>query len=183
MEKFWYEKAVNGNWSKTNPEAVSNLFNNNKDILKFNKSIVEDIYQSYLNDMNKYVDNKYEASKVESIYKSIPAQLGNLSNKFQYGKISSNARKRDYETALNWLLSSTMVHKCSIINKVEIPPLGFIIDNHFKLYLSDIGILTSILQIKFKDIIFDNLLQYKGIIVEIKQKLIFYYIMMMELFQ
>ena len=95
MEKFWYEKAVNGNWSKTNPEAVSNLFNNNKDILKFNKSIVEDIYQSYLNDMNKYVDNKYEASKVESIYKSIPAQLGNLSNKFQYGKISSNARKRD----------------------------------------------------------------------------------------
>lgn len=148
------------------PEAVSNLFNNDKDILKFNKSIVEDIYQSYLNDMNKYVDNKYEAAKVESIYKSIPAQLGNQSNKFQYGKISSNARKRDYETALNWLLSSTMVHKCSIINKVEIPPLGFIIDDHFKLYLSDIGILTSVLQIRFKDIIFDNLLQYKGIIAE-----------------
>lgn len=148
------------------PESINNLLSNNKDILKYDKSIVEDIYQSYLNDMNKYVENKFEANKIESIYKSIPSQLGNQSNKFQYGKISSNARRRDYETALNWLLSSTMVHKCTILNKVEIPPMGFIIDDHFKLYLSDIGILLNILQIKYKDIILDNLLQYKGIIAE-----------------
>lgn len=105
------------------PEAIKNLLNNNKDILKFDKSIIEDIIQSYLNDMNKYVQNKSEAIKIEAIYKSIPSQLGNQSNKFQYGKISSNARKRDYEIALEWLLSSTMVHKCPILNKVEIPPL------------------------------------------------------------
>ena len=28
-----------------------------------------------------------------------------------------------------------MVYKSSILNKVEIPPLGFIIDDHFKLYM------------------------------------------------
>ncbi len=105
------------------PEAIKNLLNNNKDILKFDKSIIKDIILSYLNDMNKYVQNKAEAIKTEAIYKSIPSQLGNKSNKFQYGKISSNARKRDYETSLDWLLSSTMVHKCIILNKVEIPPL------------------------------------------------------------
>lgn len=105
------------------PEAINNLLENNKDILKFDKSIIEDIITSYLSDMNKYVENKFEASKIEEIYKSIPAQLGNKSNKFQYGRISSNARKRDYEAALNWLLSSTMIHKCTILNKVEIPPL------------------------------------------------------------
>ncbi len=105
------------------PEAIKNLLENDKDILKFDKSIIEDITQSYLNDMNKYVQNKAEAIKIETIYKSIPSQLGNKSNKFQYGKISSNARRRDYETALDWLLSSTMVHKCPILNKVEIPPL------------------------------------------------------------
>ncbi|MCI8655646.1 MAG: ATP-binding protein [Clostridia bacterium] len=148
------------------PESIKDLLANDKDILKYDKSIIENIYQSYLNDMNKYVENKFEANKIESIYKSIPSQLGNQSNKFQYGKISSNARKRDYETALNWLLSSTMVHKCTILNKVEIPPLGFVIDNHFKLYLSDVGILLNVLQIKYKDIILDNLLQYKGIIAE-----------------
>ena len=105
------------------PEAINNLLDNNKDILKFDKSIIEDIIQSYINDMNKYVQNKSEAVKIETIYKSIPSQLINKSNKFQYGKISSNARKRDFETALDWLISSTMVNKCSILNKVEIPPL------------------------------------------------------------
>lgn len=148
------------------PEAVKNLLNNNRDIVKFDKTILEDIYISYLNDMNKYVTNKFEASKIESIYKSIPSQLGNQSNKFQYGKISQNARKRDYETSLNWLLSSTMIHKSTILNKVEIPPLAFIISDHFKLYLSDVGILVNILQVKYSDIILDNLLQYKGIIAE-----------------
>ena len=43
---------------------------------------------------------------------------------------------------------------------------GFIIDDHFKLYLSDIGILVNMLQVKYNDIILDNLLQYKGIISE-----------------
>lgn len=105
------------------PEAIKNLIDNDKDILKFDKTIIENIILSYLNDMNKYVQNKAESIKIEAIYKSIPSQLGNKSNKFQYGKISSNARKRDYETALDWLLSSTMVHKCTILNKVEIPPL------------------------------------------------------------
>lgn len=148
------------------PEAVKNLLENDKNILKFDNSIIEDIYKSYLNDMNKYVTNKFEAVKIEEVYKSIPSQLGNMSNKFQYGKISSTARKRDYETALNWLLSSTMVHKSAILNKVEIPPLGFVIDDHFKLYLSDTGILLNMLQVKYNDIILDNLLQYKGIIAE-----------------
>ena len=41
---------------------------------------------------------------------------------------------------------------------------GFIIDDHFKLYLSDIGILVNMLQVKYNDIMLDNLLQYKGII-------------------
>ena len=148
------------------PEAVKNLLDNNNDIVKFDKSIIEDIYISYLNDMNKYVNNKFEASKIETIYKSIPTQLGNQSNKFQYGKISQNARKRDYETALHWLLSSTMIHQSTILNKVEIPPLAFVISDHFKLYLSDVGILINMLQIKYSDIILDNLLQYKGIIAE-----------------
>ena len=105
------------------PEAIKNLLYNEKDILKFDNTIIEDIINSYLNDMNKYVQNKSETVKIEKIYKSIPSQLGNQSNKFQYGKISTDARKRDYEIALDWLLSSTMVHKSTILNKVEIPPL------------------------------------------------------------
>ena len=148
------------------PEAVKNLIKNNNDIMKFDKSILQDIINSYLDDMNKHVQNKMESIKIESIYKSIPSQLGNQSNKFQYGKISSNARRRDYEIALDWLISSTMVYKCCILNKPEIPPLAFIKEDHFKLYLSDVGILLNLLKIQYNDIILDRLHQYKGIIAE-----------------
>ena len=43
---------------------------------------------------------------------------------------------------------------------------GFIKENHFKLYLSDVGILLNLLKIKYNDIILDRLLLYKGIIAE-----------------
>ncbi|MCI8397396.1 MAG: DUF4143 domain-containing protein [Clostridia bacterium] len=40
------------------------------------------------------------------------------------------------------------------------------IEDHFKLYLSDVGLLLNLLQIKYNDIILDNLKQYKGILAE-----------------
>lgn len=39
-------------------------------------------------------------------------------------------------------------------------------NDHFKLYLSDVGILLSLLHVKYNDVILDKLLQYKGIIAE-----------------
>lgn len=59
-----------------------------------------------------------------------------------------------------------MVHKCPILNKVEIPPLAFILPNHFKLYLSDVGILLNLLDIKLNDVILNRLEMYSGIIAE-----------------
>ena len=148
------------------PEAIKNFIENEKDILKFDSAIIYDIIDSYLNDMSKYVKNKFEAIKIESIYKSIPSQLGNESNKFQYNKVIQNARSREYESALNWLLSSTMVHKCPLLTKIEIPPRAFLENDHFKLYLSDTGILLNLLKVKYNDVILDKLLQYDGIIAE-----------------
>ena len=42
------------------PEVIKDLINNNNDILKFDRSIIEDIQVLYLNDMNKHVQNKFE---------------------------------------------------------------------------------------------------------------------------
>lgn len=57
------------------PEAVKNLIEQNGNVLKFDKTILTDIKNSYLDDMNRYVNNKAEATKIEAIYKSIPAQI------------------------------------------------------------------------------------------------------------
>lgn len=148
------------------PEAIKNFISNNKDILDFRTFIISDIVTSYLNDMNKYVINDMEAVRIETIYKSIPNQLGNTSNKFQYSKINKSARSREYQSSLDWLLSSGMVCKCFLLNAIQVPPKAFISEDDFKLYLSDVGILTSLLEIKSSDIILDKSFIYKGVIAE-----------------
>lgn len=148
------------------PEAVKDIINKKMNILEFNKNIASDIIISYLNDMNKYVVSNAESIKIESIYKSIPTQLSNPSNKFQYSKLNKNARSRDYIEPLNWLISSSMIYKSNLVKNIQIPLKGFIDENCFKLYLSDVGLLTSLLEVKYNDIILDNLEIYKGIITE-----------------
>lgn len=148
------------------PEAVKDIINKKMNILEFNKNITSDIIISYLNDMNKYVVSNAESIKIEAIYKSIPIQLSNPSNKFQYSKLNKNARSRDYIEPLNWLISSSMIYKSNLIKNIQIPLKGFIDENCFKLYFSDVGLLTSLLGVKYNDIILDNLEIYKGIITE-----------------
>ena len=147
------------------PASVSN-FISTKDILLYDKNILSLIIDSYLNDMNKYLYDSYEKSKIENIYKSIPSQLGNQSNKFQYSKVEKNARSKDYYNALNWLISSKMVLKCEKVNKIEKPLKAFIELDYFKLYLSDTGLLANLLEIDINDLIFDNDFMYKGVIAE-----------------
>ena len=148
------------------PDAIKDIVNANKNIFDFDSSIISNIITAYLNDMNKYVTNVFESAKIETIYKSIPSQLGNNSNKFQYSKIDTNARSRDYETALNWLVSSSMVYKCTALNSIMVPPKAFENANFFKLYISDVGILTSLLGIKYNEILLDNPFIFKGVITE-----------------
>ena len=148
------------------PQAVQNIVDVNQNIFEFDKDIIKNIIESYLNDMNQYILNNTEKSKIEAIYKSIPNQLGNVSNKFQYIKINTNARSRDYESALQWLISSTMIYKCNLLKSIQIPPKAYADEEYFKLYISDVGLLASLLEIQYNDILLDNSFLYKGSIAE-----------------
>ena len=148
------------------PESIKNMVDTNGDYIKYDKTILKDILNSYFNDMDKYVTSLVEALKIRRVYNSLPLQLSNLSNKFQYSKIENGARSRDYETSIDWLEASNMVVQSKCVKIPEIPLEGFVLEDTFKLYLSDVGILNSILKINIDDILTDNLSLYKGIIAE-----------------
>ena len=148
------------------PESIKSMVDTNGDYIKYDNTILKDILNSYFNDMDKYVTSLVEALKIRRIYNSLPSQLSNLSNKFQYSKIEKGARARDYETSLDWLEASNMVIRSKCVKNSEIPLEGFILEDTFKLYLSDVGILNSILKINIDDILTDNISLYKGIIAE-----------------
>lgn len=148
------------------PEMVEDFIFNDMNILNINRKILEDIITAYFNDMNKYVSNKAEAIKNEAIYKSIPVQIGNKANKFQYMKIDKNARSRDYESSLEWLISSNLVYKCCKLNSINIPPEAYKDNEYFKIYMSDSGILATQLKINTNEIYLNKPFQYKGEITE-----------------
>ncbi len=170
MDLYKYYLCVGGM-----PSCINNYLQVDKDILKYDKEIIKDIINSYLNDMNKYVLNSFEATRIEETYKTIPAQLENSSRKFQYSKIKKGARSKDYESALNWLYSSNLVYKCTVLDSINIPPKAYIDNEIFKLFLSDVGILTSLLEINYGQIILNDKFLYKGVLAEnyVAQELVF----------
>lgn len=148
------------------PESVNNYVDVKENIFNYKEKIKKDIIDAYINDMSKYIENVFEGAKIEQIYKSIPSQLGNRSKKFQYAKVNKNARRRDYELPLDWLLASSMIVKCTNLNAIEIPPKAFENSDYFKLFINDVGLLSTLLEIKFNDILLDKPYIFKGEIAE-----------------
>lgn len=148
------------------PEMVEDFVSKNMNILDINRNIIEDINSAYIKDMNKFIINKTEAVKNEAIYYSIPIQIGNKSNKFQYSKIDKNARRRDYNDSLEWLLASKLVYKCCKLNSINIPPEAYKNNEFFKIYIGDVGILNTMLKMNVNDIYLNKTFLYKGEITE-----------------
>lgn len=146
------------------PQAVLNYIAHEKNVLKFEDEINEMMITAYLADMAKYTRNT-EGIKNTQIYKSIPIQLGKENKKFKYSLVEKSARSREYETSLEWLLASNMIIKCQNV-KTPKSPLKVNVDECFKIYLSDIGILRVHAKIAKNEILLNKNMLYKGILAE-----------------
>lgn len=146
------------------PAAILNYIENDKNILKFKDSVLEMIITSYLADMSKYTEN-IEAIRNNKIYNSMPAQLGKENKKFKYSLVEKSARAREYDSAMEWLISSNMLLKCQGIETPK-SPLKAYTENNFKIYLSDIGLLRVLSKISINEIITNKNMIYKGVFIE-----------------
>lgn len=148
------------------PESVQNVVDINMDMIKYDFDILSNIIESYFKDMDKYVASNIEALKIEKTYRSIPSQLGNKSNKFQFSKISKGASSREYSSSLDWLEASNLLIKSDLVSTALLPLKGYVKEGYFKLFMNDVGILSNILELKIKDVLSDNISLYKGVIAE-----------------
>lgn len=146
------------------PAAILNYIANDKNVLKFNNEINEMIITSYIADMAKYTEN-IESIRNAKVYNSIPAQLGKENKKFKYALVEKSARAREYESSLEWLLASNMILKCNSI-KTPKSPLKAYLDDNFKIYLSDIGLLRTLSKISVNEILLNKNMIFKGVLAE-----------------
>ena len=146
------------------PASIMHYIECSKDISKYDDNILNMIITSYFADMSKYTEN-IEAIRNNKIYNSIPSQLGKENKKFKYSLVEKSARAREYESALEWLLSSNMLLKCQSITTPKSPLKAYVEDN-FKIYLSDIGLLRVLSKISINEIMLEKNMLYKGVFVE-----------------
>ena len=146
------------------PEAVSTFLNTNNinDVLDVQQGIIE----AYKSDMLKYARQE-DKSRIRECFDSIPAQLAKENKKFQYAVIRKGARKVQYEGSLQWIEDAGIIHRCHNTSITELPLDGNAIPDIFKVYMTDIGLLVSMLEEGTAwSILQGNLYAYKGAIYE-----------------
>ena len=146
------------------PEVVSTFFstNNMNDVQNIQHGIIE----TYKADMLKYALQEDKA-RIRECFESIPAQLAKENKKFQYAVIRKGARSSEYRGSLQWIEDAGIVQRCYNTSITELPLSGNAISDVFKVYMTDIGLLISMLDEGTAwDIMQGNLLGYKGAIFE-----------------
>lgn len=99
------------------------------------------ISDAYIADMAKYTTPSDMIKSIE-VYNSLFAQLSKENTKFQYSVIGSKARAKDYETALACLKSANVVLRCQRVAEGKYPLSLYEDQTSFKVYYSDVGLLT-----------------------------------------
>ena len=94
-------------------------------------------------DIAKYVDDATEARQIKMVYEAIPGQLNTPSKRFKYARLGKNLRFANMETAFDWLAQAGVALPCTRVSEPNFP-VGLSEDNSaFKLFMNDVGLLTS----------------------------------------
>ncbi|GHV19346.1 ATPase AAA [Spirochaetia bacterium] len=131
-------------------------------VLKLQRGIIRD----YTDDIIKYADGA-ERTKARECFLSIPKQLAKDYKKFQFSVVEKKAASRKYGGSLLWLYDAGIINFCYNLRSPELPLEGNAINDAFKVYMRDTGLLMAMLEDgSGKDIIDGNLGIYKGAIYE-----------------
>lgn len=129
--------------------------------------VQEQIRLDYEEDVRKYAEG-LDQTRIISVYRSIPAQLAKENKRFQFNKISKNARSREYTGCIDWLIDAGVIMACHCLQFPELPLKGNTDERKYKLYYPDTGLLVSALDEEAQEDLRTNknLGVYKGALYE-----------------
>lgn len=129
-------------------------------------ALQRDIVRSYEDDMVKYADDK-DKSLIKECFRSIPKQLSKENKKFQYSIVKKGGTASKFQGSIQWIEDAGIIARCYNLDLPELPLAGNAIDDVFKVYMQDSGLLVSMLEDGTQfDILQGNLYGYKGAIFE-----------------
>ena len=145
------------------PECVSSWLKH-KDPAKV-AQIQRELIEVYENDFSKH-NGKVNSGRILMVFRSIVTQLAKSNEKFMYGAVREGARARDFEEAIEWLVSAGMLNRIYNVSKLEHPISAFDKLDQFKLFLFDTGLLKQMAGIDNSAILLKSTYQFKGPLTE-----------------
>ena len=145
------------------PECVSSWLKH-KDPAKI-AQIQRELIEVYENDFSKH-NGKVNSGRILMVFRSIVTQLAKSNEKFMYGAVREGARARDFEEAIEWLVSAGMLNRIYNVSKLEHPLSAFDKLDQFKLFLFDTGLLKQMAGVDNSAILLKSTYQFKGPLTE-----------------
>ena len=145
------------------PECVSSwiTYKDPQKIIQIQKELIS----LYENDFSKH-NGKITSGKIFMVFKSITTQLAKENEKFIYNSIREGARARDYEEAIEWLVSAGMLNRVYNLSKIDYPLSVYAKLDSFKLFVFDTGLLKCMANIDNSSIFLKSDYQFKGPLTE-----------------
>ncbi len=145
------------------PECVDSWVNSRN--IEYVEKKQRDLLALYENDIAKH-NGKINTGRVLLVLRSIASQLGKENEKFIYGALKSGGRAREFEEAIEWLVSAGLLNRIYNISKPEHPlPVMDILDC-FKLFWFDTGLIKQQAGVDNKAILTQNDYRFKGPLTE-----------------
>lgn len=147
------------------PEAVS-VYCQTHDFSQV-REVHKEIIRDYESDFSKHVPPAI-VSRLYQVWQSIPSQLGKENKKFVYGIIREGARAKDFETAIQWLIECGLLLPCRRVKLPHLPLVAYQELSIFKLFLLDVGLLSSMSGIDQRVLLRGNEIftEFKGALTE-----------------
>ena len=127
--------------------------------------IQHELIEVYENDFSKH-NGKVNSGRILMVFRSIVQQLAKPNEKFMYGAVREGARARDFEEAIEWLVSAGMLVRVYNVSKTEHPLTAFDKTDQFKLFLFDTGLLKHMAGLDNSAILLKADYQFKGPLTE-----------------
>ena len=127
--------------------------------------IQRELITIYENDFSKH-NGKVNSGRLLQVFRSIPSQLAKENEKFIYGAVRTGGRARDYEEAIEWLVSAGMLNRVYNVSELEHPLASYDRLEAFKLFLFDTGLLKHMAGIDNSAILLKSDYQFKGPLTE-----------------
>ena len=145
------------------PECVSSWIKY-KDPARISQ-IQRELIEIYENDFSKH-NGKINSGRILLVFRSIVAQLAKPNEKFMYGAVREGGRARDFEEAIEWLVSAGMLNRVYNVSKMEHPLSAFDKLDQFKLFVFDTGLLKHMAGIDNSAILLKSSYPFKGALTE-----------------